>query len=116
MAKKVTTTLVDDFDESSPAETVPFSLLGVDYEIDLSHENLSRLRADLDRYIRAARKVSRGAARPGRRSAQRHAHLQNARVWLRANGHDIGDRGRVPKPWLRKYEMHEASLNGAGQR
>lgn len=113
MAKRVTTALVDDFDESSPAETVEFSLQGVDYEIDLSHEHVSRLRADLEPYIRAGRKVSRGAARPGRRNAQRHAHLQNARVWLRANGHDVGDRGRVPKPLLRMYEVQR---NGAGQR
>lgn len=104
MAKRVTTELVDDFDESTPAETVEFSFQGIDYEIDLSSENTSKLRAELEPYMQAGRKVSRGAPRPGRRSMQRHAHLQKARVWLRANGHDIGDRGRVPRELLRLFE------------
>lgn len=110
MAKRVTTTLVDDFDESTPAETVEFSLQGIDYEIDLSSVNKSKLHADLEPYIRAGRKVSRGAPRPGRRSMQRHTHLQKARVWLRANGHKIGDRGRVPNNLLRLFE---SQTNGA---
>lgn len=108
MAKKVTTTLVDDFDESTPAETLEFSLEGVDYEIDLSDANADQLRSDLQRYIAAGRKVGRRGARPGRRNGQRHAHLQKARVWLRANGHDIGDRGRVPKDLLRMFESAQA--------
>ena len=44
MAKKVTVTLVDDFDGDGPAdETVEFSIDGVSYEIDLSVKNAKRL-------------------------------------------------------------------------
>lgn len=109
MAKKVTTMLVDDFDKSTPAETVEFSLEGVDYEIDLSDANADQLRSDLQRYIEAGRKVGRRGVRIGRRSKQRHEHLQNAREWLRANGHAIGVRGRVPQEMLRLYESAQAT-------
>lgn len=45
MAKKVTVTLVDDFDGSGAAdETVEFGLDGVTYEIDLSTKNATKLR------------------------------------------------------------------------
>lgn len=108
MAKKVTTTLVDDFDKSTPAETFEFSLEGVHYEIDLCDANADQLRSDFQRYIAAGRKVGRRGARTGRRNEQRHAYLQKAREWLRANGHDIGDRGRVPKELLRKFESEQS--------
>lgn len=43
MAKKVTVTLVDDFDGSGAAdETVEFGLDGVTYEIDLSTKNATK--------------------------------------------------------------------------
>ncbi|MCT7372141.1 histone-like nucleoid-structuring protein Lsr2 [Mycolicibacterium llatzerense] len=108
MAKKVTTTLVDDFDQSAPAETLEFSLEGVHYEIDLSDANADQLRSALRRYMDAGRKVGRRGGQVGRRSEQRHAYLQKVRVWLRENGHDIGDRGRVPKELLRKFESAQA--------
>ncbi|HRA46360.1 MAG TPA: Lsr2 family protein, partial [Phycicoccus sp.] len=44
MAKKVTISLVDDIDKSDAAETVSFSLDGVNYEIDLSSDNAGKLR------------------------------------------------------------------------
>ena len=48
MAKKVTVTLVDDFDGDGAAdETVEFGLDGVTYEIDLSSKNAKKLRDDL---------------------------------------------------------------------
>ena len=43
MAKKVTVTLVDDFDgEGAADETVEFGLDGVTYEIDLSAKNATK--------------------------------------------------------------------------
>src|SRR4029079_4615024 len=65
MAKKVTVTLVDDFDgEGSADETVEFGLDGVSYEIDLSSKNASKLRADLKQWVDAGRRV--GGRRRGR--------------------------------------------------
>lgn len=52
MAKKVTVTLVDDFDGSGAAdETVEFGLDGVTYEIDLSTKNATKLRGDLKQIV-----------------------------------------------------------------
>lgn len=54
MAKKVTVTLVDDFDGSGAAdETVEFGLDGVTYEIDLSTKNATKLRGDLKQWVAA---------------------------------------------------------------
>jgi len=65
MAKKVTVTLVDDFDgEGAADETVEFGLDGVSYEIDLSSKNASKLRADLKQWVDAGRRV--GGRRRGR--------------------------------------------------
>ena len=65
MAKKVTVTLVDDFDGDGPAdETVEFSIDGVSYEIDLSAKNAKKLREDLKQWIEAGRRV--GGRRRGR--------------------------------------------------
>jgi hypothetical protein len=51
MAKKVTVTLVDDFDgEGAADETVEFGLDGVTYEIDLSAKNATKLRNDLKQW------------------------------------------------------------------
>ena len=56
MAKKVTVTLVDDFDgEGSADETVEFALDGVTYEIDLSSKNATKLRNDLKGWVEASR-------------------------------------------------------------
>ena len=59
MAKKVTVTLVDDFDgEGSADETVEFSLDGVSYEIDLSSKNADKT---------SQRSQAMGRGRPPRR-------------------------------------------------
>lgn len=66
MAKKVTVTLVDDFDGSGAAdETVEFGLDGVTYEIDLSTKNATKLRGDLKQWVAAGRRVG-GLAATGR--------------------------------------------------
>lgn len=58
MAKKVTVTLVDDFDGAGAAdETVEFGLDGVTYEIDLSTKNAAKLRGDLKQWVAAGRRV-----------------------------------------------------------
>ena len=65
MAKKVTVTLVDDFDgEGAADETVEFGLDGVSYEIDLSSKNAKKLRDDLKIWVEKGRRV--GGRRRGR--------------------------------------------------
>ena len=102
MAKKVTVTLVDDFDgETEADETVEFGLDGVTYEIDLSAKNAEKLRNDMKRWVEAGRRV--GGRRRGRSASAAKARgtidrEQSAaiREWARRNGHNVSTRGRIP--------------------
>ena len=104
MAKKVTVTLVDDFDGAGPAdETVEFSIDGVTYEIDLSASNAQKLRDEFKPWTEAGRRV--GGRRRGRPSATAGGRgravidrEQSAaiREWARRNGHRVSTRGRIP--------------------
>jgi hypothetical protein len=111
MAKKVDAYLVDDLDGSRPAETVIFAINGDQYEIDLAEHNAREFFGRLDCYIKAGRRVGRPrgrGGRSGRRSQQRHQKLQAARVWLRERGHEISDRGRIPRRLLDEFEAAQA--------
>ena len=100
MAKKVTVTLVDDFDGAGAAdETVEFGLDGVTYEIDLTSKNAAKLRGDLKQWVAAGRRV--GGRRRGRSSGRGRGVIdreQSAaiREWARRNGHNVSTRGRIP--------------------
>ena len=102
MAKKVTVTLVDDFDgEGSADETVEFSLDGVSYEIDLSSKNAQKLRNDLKPWLEAGRRVGgrrRGRTAPPGRGRASIDREQSAAIrdWARRNGHKVSTRGRIP--------------------
>jgi hypothetical protein len=100
MAKKVTVTLIDDFDgEAAADETVEFGLDGVAYEIDLSTKNATKLRGDLKKWVEAGRRV--GGRRRGRASGRGRGAIdreQSAaiREWARRNGRNVSTRGRIP--------------------
>ena len=109
MAQQVNVKFVDDLDGSDAAGTVSFGLDGRAYEIDLSDDNAARLRDSLAAFIAAARKSGGASATGGRRTPKMTAtsgprpqpldREQTAaiRAWARQNGHQISDRGRIPK-------------------
>ena len=114
MAKKVTVTLVDDFDGEGPAdETVEFSIDGVSYEIDLSARNAKKIREDFKQWIDSGRRVGgRRRGRPGGSSGRGRASIdreQSAaiREWARRNGHKVSTRGRIPAEIIEAF--HAAS-------
>ena len=113
MAKKVTVTLVDDFDGEGPAdETVEFALDGVSYEVDLSARNAQKLRDDLKKWIDAGRRVGgrrRGRSGiPGRgRGSIDREQSAVIREWARRNGHKVSTRGRIPAEIVEAF--HAAS-------
>ena len=76
MARRIVHQLVDDIDgtvlEVGSGETVLFSLDGVAYEIDLSHDNAAALRDTLATYVGHARRLGAGTRRTsGSRSRAR---------------------------------------------
>jgi len=106
----IKTVLVDDFDGSPlpPSSTsTTFALNGVQYEIDLGPENLERLKEALAPFIKAARKVGSARGRAASAGAGRRAtrgDLAAIRAWAAANGHKVGDRGRIPAEIVAAYE------------
>lgn len=54
MASRVV--LIDDLDGTTPAHTVIFNLDGVDYEMELSEDNIGRLWAIFEPYVAVARR------------------------------------------------------------
>lgn len=113
MAQKVTVTLVDDLDGSSAEETVEFGLDGVNYQVDLSPGNATRLRDGLAEFVAHARRVTgrrRSAAKGSAAKAPRPASAdreqnQAIRDWARRKGMKVSDRGRIPAEVLESYHQ-----------
>jgi hypothetical protein len=113
MAQKVDVRFVDDLDGSEAAGTVSFALDGRAYEIDLSDDNASRLRDSLATFVAAARRTGTRRARsqrsgtweapvaPARPSREATAAI---RTWARENGHEVSERGRIPKAVVEAYQ------------
>jgi len=117
MARRIVHQLVDDLDgtvlEVGQGETVLFSLDGVAYEIDLTDENASALRAALEPYVTAGRRISGGRSSTGATSANRGGRPRRRpgqtdyapiRAWAKDNGYEVSERGRVPASVIEAYE------------
>ena len=106
MAQKVNVLLVDDIDGSDAGETVSFGLDGTHYEIDLNSDHAQDLRGQLQRYVKAARKVTGSAGRPSRvrRAPENEARNKEIRNWARERHLDVNDRGRIPADIVAQYE------------
>lgn len=111
MARKVTTTIIDDLDGGEADETVEFGVDGVSYEIDLSTNNAGKLRNSLADFVAHARRAGgrrKPATGPARRAGGGRASVdreQNAaiREWARKNGFNVSERGRIPAEVLEAY-------------
>jgi hypothetical protein len=112
MAQQTTVRFIDDLDGSDASGTFDFSLEGRNYQIDLSDDNAARLRDALAPYIGAARKSGgRGRGRTARQTAvadkpTRSSREETAAIrgWARENGHQVSDRGRIPKSVIEAYQ------------
>lgn len=113
MAQQSVTTVVDDLDDTVPAEeTVLFALDGVCFEIDLSAAHAASMRADLDFWVTHARRTLGGvparrsptrggvqtavSPRTGTRTTADREQTAAVRVWARSHGYPVSDRGRIP--------------------
>lgn len=113
MATKTSVSLIDDLDGSSVAdETVRFAIDGKELEIDLSANHAGVLRDILSDYVNAGRKAttsSNGAKPRGAKPGSNREHLAAVRSWLRQQGHDVKDRGRLPADLVAKFDAAHAA-------
>jgi hypothetical protein len=111
MAQKVQVVLVDDLDNGPADETVTFSLDGVSYEIDLSHDNAAKLRDVLATYVGHARRVGatrRAGSRRSRSGASGSGNPAAVREWAKGQGIAVNERGRISADLQAKYDAAHA--------
>ncbi|WP_326950933.1 Lsr2 family protein [Amycolatopsis sp. NBC_01307] len=117
MVQKVLVEILDDIDGSVASETVPFSLDGVSYEIDLSEENAAALREELAAYVASGRrtggrKIRSAIGRPSATSTAEDRDRSRAiRVWAEEHGDEVADRGRISSQVVAAFD--EAQQNAA---
>ncbi len=102
MAEQIIKRLIDDLDGGEAEETVPFSIDGVSYEIDLSSDNAKKLRDSLSPFVEHARRA--GAGRRRRRAASSRERSADIRAWAKARGIKVNERGRIPATVVEEYE------------
>jgi len=110
VARQVIETLIDDIDGKAADETVRFGIDGVDYSIDLSGRNASKLRSLLSTYQDAGTRLGRstvsGQGRRetvGGRSAGGRAENKAIREWAAKQGKELSERGRIPAAIVEEY-------------
>ncbi len=102
MARKTVVDWVDDIDGTAASETVPFTIDGSRYEIDLSEKNAAKLRDAMSGWIEASRRSGHRRARGG--SAKNdQSESTKARKWALDNGLEVGPRGRLRSEVLDAY-------------
>ncbi|MCA1223263.1 histone-like nucleoid-structuring protein Lsr2 [Streptomyces sp. 8L] len=94
MARIEMVSLVDDLDGSEAIETIPFSIEGVDYLIELNRKNSAEMRNMPRWYIKAGRLITSTPRHP---ALNCHTEAWNIRKWAWRNGISIGTRGRIPE-------------------
>jgi nucleoid-associated protein Lsr2 len=111
VAKRTVHMLIDDLDGRDADETVTFGVDGVQYQIDLSTKNATKMREALARYIQAGTRIGRSPAavtRPtsvrGRAPARVDRDQNRAiREWAHTKGIDVSDRGRIRQDIVDRY-------------
>jgi len=112
VAKRTIHVLVDDIDGGDAEETVKFALDGVQYEIDLSEKNASKLRDAFGPFVAAGTRVGRGGVVVGGRAATARGRGgasadrdQNKaiREWAQSKGIQVSDRGRIKQEIVDRY-------------
>ena len=105
MAQKVQVVLVDDLDGGHAEETLTFSLDGVSYEVDLSHDNAAQFRDAMAPYVGHGRRIG-GSRRTSSRSAGRAPGSPDpaeVRSWAKAEGIEVNERGRISAELMSRF-------------
>ncbi|GAA0591634.1 Lsr2 family protein [Kutzneria viridogrisea] len=114
MAQKTVVHLIDDLDGGEADESLTFGLDGIEYAMDLSSENVTKLRDLLAPFVAAGRRVggrkarSAGPVKTGASAVSDRALNQAIREWAREQGETISDRGRIPQDLVNRYQVAHA--------
>lgn len=113
MAQKVITEFIDDIDGSEAERTFTFAVDGTNYEIDLSTDNIKEFNEAIAGFVESARRVKASGsgykARAGSGGVKRsREHLAAVRAWLRQQGHQVNDRGRIAADLMAKFDAAHA--------
>lgn len=107
MAQKILVELLDDIDGSPAVETFQFTHNGVEYAADFNQEHFDKY-TEMFEYLTSIARVVKGKKRAPYGSKKGTGPVvgktQEMREWLRAAGHDVKDRGRVPAQLVKLWE------------
>lgn len=105
----------DDLDNriKNGVETVQFHnpIDGKLLELELGEANRAHLTGHLEKlakYIAVAREVA--PAKPARKAAGNKTDLTAVREWARANGFEVGDRGRIKADIVQAFELAQQAI------
>lgn len=105
MSKRVHVELIDDLDGvGSASETVSFSMDAVSYEIDLSEKNAAKIRAAMQPFIDAGRKVGRAPRSSNAVKTAARDDLDAIRAWAQTQGKQVASRGRIAHAIQDEYD------------
>jgi len=110
VARKVEVQLIDDLDGGKAEESIKFALDGINYEIDLSKKNATKLRSGLEPFIGVAQKLGRmphprAAGRTRGAAKSDREQNQAIREWAQRKGLEVSPRGRISRSIIEQYEV-----------
>ena len=100
MASK--TVVTDDLDGSEGATTTRIAFGDEAIDIDLTAANLAKYRKMLAPLFDVGREVTRKGGN--------NSETTQAREWLQAHGHKVGEKGRIPEDLMAIYRANAGSL------
>lgn len=104
MARKITTTVIDDIDGSTDAQSVTFGLQGTAYSIDLGAKNLEKLTKALAPFIATATRHRSTTSTTPSRAVERGYDLVQLREWAGRSKIALPKRGRIPAAIVTQYQ------------
>lgn len=113
MGTKTVTVMTCDLhgDDTQGVETVPFSMDGKQYELDVCRKHARELRSLVKPYAEAARPIKK--ATNGKRRAYTRTIVEpsqsTVRAWALSNGYEVSSYGRVPATVVDAYKAANSS-------
>jgi hypothetical protein len=112
MAKQVVQRLVDDLDGSAATQTVSFGIDGRLQDIDLNDQHAQDLRAALEPFVAAGRRVQRDGGRAGRSAGGAPVDGDRnpaIRQWALDEGVQLPTRGRIAAGVQAAYDARDVA-------